>query len=167
MRFKKVIFVFAIILLHSCAGYRLGGVKPQKFSDINSIAVSHFKNLTLEPRLSVLATNSFVDALAQDGTYAILNSMRADATLIASVRTIEYKQYRSNRFDSLASDELRTTVYIDWALKKGDLTLSKGTSSGQTVFFVADNLHTSRSNALPLAVSRASQSIVSKLTEGF
>ena len=167
MRPRKTILCLTILLLHSCAGYKLGGAKPEKLSQVNSLSFSHFGNLTLEPRVSTLATNSFVDALAQDATYTIRKQAQADAHLIASVTTIDYQQHRSNRFDSLASDELRTTVNIDWQLKQHGQILSKGTSSGTTTFFVGENLHLSRRNALPLAISRATQNMIISLSEGF
>ncbi len=164
---KKAILYLATLFLYSCAGYQLGGAKPENLSHVYSLSYSHFGNLTLEPRVSTLATNSFVDALTQDGTYAIRSQNQADAHLIASVTTIDYQQHRSNRFDTLASDELRTTVNIDWQLKKNNQVISKGTSSGSTTFFAGENLHLSRRNALPLAISRATQNMVTSLSEGF
>ncbi len=164
---RLLILSLLSVVLTSCAGYTLGGGKPQKYSTIHSLAIPQMENLTLEPRLSVLATNSLVDALAQDGTYRISTSASADAVLHATIREIEYDQFRTNKFDTLASDELSAKVWIEWKLVKNGTTIDSGRNSGKTNFFVADNLHLSRNNALPIAVARATQNIVTSLSEGF
>jgi len=167
MNWRFTILGFLSLLLVSCAGYQLGGAKPEKLSHIKSIAVPQFKNLTLEPRLSSLATNSFVDAITQDGTYQVSSLASADATLVANIETIQYSQYRANRFDTLASDELTANVKIQWKLMQNGIAVDSGTASGRTNFFAEDNLQLSRDNALPVATLRAAQSIVTSITEGF
>ena len=153
--------------LSACAGYTLGGAKPAALAGVKSIAIPQFTNQSLEPRLSVLVTNSVVDAFAQDGTYAIKTPSSSDATLVATLTDVSYKQYRSNRFDTLASDELTVELNISWKLIQGQRVLISGQASGSTNFETGDNLSISRQNAFPLAASRAAEEIVISLTEGF
>jgi hypothetical protein len=165
--FLLVVILCACYFLCSCAGYHLGGAKPSEFVNIHSIAVPQFENYTLEPRLSSLVTNSTVDALSQDGTYRISQIGEADATLVATIRVIDYRQYRANRLNVLTSDELLASLMVEWKLVKNGRTLGQGTARGKTNFFVGDNLQLSRENALPVAASRAAQQIVTSLTDGF
>jgi len=116
---------------------------------------------------SSLVTNSTVDAFAQDGTYAIRSNSTADATLRGTIKEIKYLQFRASRFDTLASDELRVNLIVDWELVQNGVVIGKGTATGSTTFNAEDNLSISRQNALPLASSRAAQHIVSQLSEGF
>ena len=153
--------------LHSCAGYTLGGAKPKAYQSVDSIGVPQFINQTLEPRLSVLVTNSTVDALAQDGTYRIKDSSQADAVLQATITEVKYSQFRAKRFDTLASDELTVNVVVDWQLVRNGRVIGKGRASGSTNFNTGENLSLARQNALPLAASRTAQEIVSTISEGF
>jgi len=46
------------LCLSSCAGYKLGDVKPEKLKSVNSISVEQLNNFTLNPRVGVITTNS-------------------------------------------------------------------------------------------------------------
>ena len=158
------------IPLVGCAGYKLGGSKPTALAGVESIAVPVFANLTLEPRVGVLATNATVSALAADGTYQIKPSDQADAILKASVASIDYLQIRSSRLDTLRPFELENVLSIEWVLKDArDPTkvLDSGTAVGSSRFFLDPNTQTSRTNALPDAVQNAARSIASQLGDGF
>ena len=158
------------VSLVGCAGYKLGGSKPSALAAIDSIAVPVFANLTLEPRVGVLATNATVSALAADGTYRIVSSDQADAILQASVASIDYLQIRANRLDTLRPSQLENALSIEWVLKDArDTTkvLVSGTAIGSSRFFLDPNNQTSRTNALPDAVQNAARSIASQLSDGF
>ena len=72
------LLLFALVLsLSSCAGYQLGSVKPANLEHIQSIAIPTFKNLTLEPRSSVLMTNSVIKGFHEDGTFKTADELRA------------------------------------------------------------------------------------------
>ena len=61
-------------------------------------------------------------------------------------------------------------ITIAWTLRDADnptLILDKGESKGQTRFFAGDNLEIARTNALPDALRRASEAIVTRLADGF
>jgi hypothetical protein len=156
--------------LVSCAGYRLGGVKPASLAKVKTVAVPMFGNGTLHPRAEALATSAVVNALVQDGTYQIANGERADAVLEGELSSISYAPIRGNRLDTLLPEELANTVTIRWTLRDGkDPTkvLASGLSSGSSQFFVSANLQTARNNALPEALERAGEALVSQLANGY
>ena len=145
----------------SCTGYQLGGAKPAVLRDVKNITIPMFHNDTLHPR---------ADAMVQDGTYRITSLDKADAVLEGTVRTIDYMALRTARLDTLRPEELQNTVTLTWTLKDAKnpaKTLASGISTGTSRFFVDSNLQTSRTNALPDALQRASESMVSKLANGF
>ena len=156
-------------LLSSCAGYRLGGEKPSHLAKVKTIYVPLAKSRALFPRSEALTTNSVVDAITQDGTYLIGTATNSDATLLLTLDEINYKQTRSDRRDTLRSEELGLEVVISWVLvdplRPGD-PLEAGKNKGRTRLFVEANLQTARANALPDALQRAAQAIVSRIADG-
>lgn len=158
------------LVLASCAGYQLGGVKPAVLRDVHTIAVPMFRNATLHPRAEALATSAAADAIVQDGTYRIAPAGEADAILEGVVHQIDYAQIRATRLDTLRPEELQNTVTLTWTLRDADnptRVLATGASAGSSRFFVDSNLQTSRNNALPDALQRATEAMVSRLANGY
>ena len=167
---KAFLAILSCIALASCAGYQLGGMKPPSLSGVKTISVPMFINDTQHPRAESLATSAVTDAIVQDGTYRLADRSKADAVLEGQLSSIDYSTLRSSRLDSLLAEELTNSVNIDWVLRDArDPTkiLASGASSGTSSFFVDSNLQTARQNALPDALKRASQGVVSKLASGY
>ena len=121
-------------------------------------------------RLDATAKLIVVDAITRDGTYKIGTASKSDATLLLTLEEITYRQTSSDRRDTLRSEELNLEVKISWQLVDPKLPgkpLEEGSNSGRTRLFVDDNLQTARANALPDALQRAAQSIVSRIADGF
>ena len=110
MRFIALLLL-GLITLSSCAGYKLGNSKPSHLTEIRAVAVPLFKNKTLQTRVATLATNSCVDAIIRDGTYQIETLENADATLVATIDSIKYEEFRSQRLDTLRPEELSVEIY--------------------------------------------------------
>lgn len=158
------------LALPSCAGYHLGGVKPSAMRNVKNITVPMFKNDTLQPRAEAIATSAAIDAFVLDGTYRITPIDQADGVLEVHVHKIEYSQIRATRLDTMRPEELQNTVTLNWVLKDARnpiKTLASGSSLGTSRLFVDSNLQTARTNALPDAMERATESMVSRLANGF
>ena len=158
------------LTLASCAGYQLGGTRPAALAGVRTIAVPMFRNDTLHPRAEALATSAAADAFVQDGTYRLATSGQADAILEGAVHKVEYAQIRATRLDTLRPEELQNVVTLNWTLRDGrdpGKVLATGTSVGSSRFFVDSNLQTSRNNALPDALQRATEAMVSRLADGY
>ena len=167
---RLLLAVLAFLLANSCTGYRLGGSKPSNLKDVNSIYVAMVNNDTQFPRAAAFATNSIVDALTRDGTYRLATEDNADARLEATLATITYSQARSNKNDTLASEELEMKLTIEWVLldaKDPTRALDQGRARGSTRFFVDDNLQTARQSSIPDALKRASESLIARIADGF
>lgn len=154
----------------SCAGYRLGGVKPAALAGVERIAVPMFENGTLHPRAESVATSAVTDALSTDGTYRLSRREDADAVLEGKVSDIRYSTIRGSRFDTLLPEELTNQVTIHWTLRDARnpiKVLAEGKSTGKSQLFVSSNLQTARNNALPEAMERAAEQLVSRISTGF
>ena len=167
---KLPLLLCAPLLLVSCAGYHLGSTKPASLAHVKSIAVPMFANDTQHPKAETLATSAVSNALSQDGTFRISSSEHADAILDGRIRNISYSAIRGRRLDTLHPDELTNTVTLVWSLKDarnpGHI-LASGSSAGSSQLFVDPDLQTARNNALPDALERAADSLVSRLANGF
>lgn len=166
----KLALVAPLLVLASCAGYHLGGLKPASLANVKSIAVPMFANDTQHPRASALATSSVINALVQDGTYRISTTDKADAVLEGRLSRIKYRQIRGSRFDSAYPEELANNVTIEWILRDArdpSKVLAKDKAEGTSQLFVSANLQTARNNALPEALDRASEALVSRIANGY
>lgn len=166
----KIPALLLSLICVSCAGYQLGGVKPPSLAQVKTINVPMFANSTLHPRAEAVATSAVANALVQDGTYRIATLDKADAILEGDLREIKYTAIRGTRLDTLLPEELSNTATIHWTLRDArDPTkvLASGVSSGSSQLFVSSNLQTARNNALPEALERAGEALVSKLANGY
>jgi hypothetical protein len=166
----RSLLLLSALAFTSCAGYQLGGAKPAVLRDVHSISVPMFHNDTLHPRAEALATSAAVEAIVSDGTYRIASDSKADAVLEGHLHEIQYTPLRSTRLDTLRPEELQNTVVLNWKLtdaRNPGKVLASGSSVGTSRFFVDSNLQTSRNNALPDALQRASEAMVSRLSNGF
>jgi hypothetical protein len=173
-----------------CAGYQMGSIKPSAYADIQTISVPTFKNLTLEPRVAVLVTNSVSKQIQMDGTFKIASKGRADAELRGEIDRIERQQLRSSTVNNFKSTELMSFMVIRWALydpvtgeklaysqateddenaadASGDLVARPGRIIGRTIVFVDPNLQTGERGALAAAAQKAAEQLVSQLAEGW
>jgi hypothetical protein len=167
---RLLLSLLLVPFLASCTGYQLGGVKPKSLAGIRMVSVPMFKNDTQHPRAEAIATSAVASALLQDGTYRVSSLDKADAVLEGTVHRIDYTQVRATRLDTLRPEELLNTITLVWLLKDArDPTkvLASGTSVGTSRFFVDANLQTSRNNALPDAMERAGEALVSRIANGF
>lgn len=167
---KNLALLAPVFWLVSCAGYQLGGVKPATLAHVHAIAVPMFSNATLHPRAEALATSAVANAIVQDGTYRITRTDQADAVLEGKLRKISYSTIRGTRLDTLYPEELANTVTLEWSLrdaKDPTKVLASGTSTGTSQLFVSSNLQTARNNALPEALERAGEAMVSVLATGY
>ena len=166
----KVPLLLAPLLLVACAGYHLGGVKPAALANVKSIAVPMFANDTQHPRAEAIATSAVSNSFTQDGTFRITSSDHADAILEGRIKSIGYTAIRGRRLDTLGPEELTNTITLEWSLKDArnpSILLATGSAVGASQVFVDSDLQTARNNALPDALERAAEALVSRLANGF
>lgn len=167
---KTLLLLAPVLFLVSCAGYQLGGVKPASLAQVKTIAVPMFTNATLHPRAEALATSAVANAIVQDGTYRISKTDDADAVLEGNLLEIKYSAIRGTRLDTLLPEELTNRVTLGWTLRDArnpTKVLASGTSTGSSQLFVSSNLQTARNNALPEALERAGEALVSRIANGY
>jgi len=167
---KFIALIAPGLLLVSCAGYQLGESKPASLQAVKTIAVPMFENSSLHPRAEAIATSAVAAAIIQDGTYRIGDRDHCDAVLEGDLSGIKYSTIRGNRLNTLAPEELASTVMIKWVLRDAKnpiKVLASGSVSGTSQLFVSDNLQTAKNNALPESLQRAGVALASQLANGY
>ena len=167
IRYLSLASCFALL---SCTGYQLQSDRPHALAQVKSINVPLFANKTLIPRGETLATNSVIDAIANDGTYRIVSDHKADAILRGTIESVNYRQVRSTRLDTLRSQDMENIFIISWQLCDANnplKILAQGKARGASRFAIDSNLQTARTNAMPDAMQRAATQIVGRLTDDF
>ncbi len=168
LKVRTLLVAAAGLTLTQCAGYHLGTDKPGRLLDVNTLAVPVFKNKTLEPRSSVLVTNAVVSALQLDGTYRLVDTSLADATLHGTIRRIERRQLRSSRINTLKTRELEIKLIVEFTIEdRSGAVLMKGEADGSTNVFLDPNFQLSERQAIDDAAQRCAQDIVSRVCEGW
>jgi hypothetical protein len=169
MKFFFCLFPLLVLTLTGCAGYQLGGVKPQHLQGITKIAVPTFENLTLEPRLGALVTNAVIKQLQADGSYEIVSRDKAEAVLVAQVADVDRSQFRAVRNNVLRTSQLLVRLKTDYKLLNAadNTVLHRGRAWGESYVVLDPNFQLSEQQGLEDAAQRLAVTLTSEITEGW
>jgi hypothetical protein len=165
----RAIIFLVVALLSGCAGYTVGPIQPSFMKGMHKLAVPIFDNKTFEPQVQTLVTDTFIKQLQQDGTYEITGLDRADAEIHGIIDTVTRVKARSVIGNVLASSQFNLQVQIRvqvFNAHSGAL-MGQRDVTGQTTFFVGNDLPTQERQAIPLAAEDAAVQAASYLSEGW
>ena len=174
MRFAFLAPAFAL-MLGGCAGYHIGPVKPARFDGVKTLAVSTFKNDTLQPRVEVPLANAVIKQIQQDGTYKVADESNADALLEGTLEEIRRRPSRYVRGNVLQTREYTLQIRVRYKITQrgtGKL-LDQRSVNGSTSFFVsgsgsiAADVNQDELQAFPLAAEELAVRLVSQISEGW
>ncbi len=174
MRLAFLAPAFALIL-GGCAGYHIGPVKPARFDGMKTLAISTFKNDTLQPRVEVLLANAVIKQIQQDGTYKVTDESNADALLEGTLEEIRRRPSRYVRGNVLQTREYTLQIRVRYKITQrgtGKL-LDQRSVNGSTSFFVsgsgsiAADVNQDELQAFPLAAEELAVRLVSQISEGW
>jgi hypothetical protein len=174
MRFLTLLPVLALVF-GGCAGYQVGPIKPTRLREVETIAVSSFKNETLHPRMEVLMANAVIKQIQQDGTYRVTDEKSADAILEGTLEEIERRPARSVIGNVVRTREYVIVLKVNYRVydRATGRELDSRSVTGQTSFFVSgsDNISADvlgdERQAIPLAAEEAAVRLVSQISEGW
>ncbi len=157
-----------LLTLSGCAGYTLNGSKPAKLAEVTKLYVPTFENETLEPRLSVLVTNTVIKQLQATGTYQIVKESEADATLKGTITTIDRSQWRAVRSNTLRTKELLARMKLNYrVVDSGGTTLQRGRVQATSYVPLDTNWQTSERQLLSETAERMSVTLAGELSNGW
>lgn len=160
-----------LLILSSCAGYRLGNIPDAEMRGVRTIYVPVVKNETYEPAIQVLVTNAVLRRLDQDGTYQSGRIGEADATMeitLTDYRRISSRRARSN---SLVTEEYDLQLEATVTLvnhRTGKKFLDSEVVVGDSALYVNENrFQENERQAMPLVAEALAYEIVRRVTEGW
>ncbi len=157
-----------VLSLSGCAGYQLNGAKPAKLEGITKLYVPTFENETLEPRLAVLMTNAAIKQIQASGSYQIVNESDSEATLKATLTSIDRSQWRSVRSNTLRTKELLARMKLNYkVLDTSGVILHKGRVQATSYVPVDANWQTSERQLLSEAAERMSVTLANEIANGW
>ena len=163
------------LLLGGCAGYHVGPIKPTRMANINSLAITNFRNDTLTPRVEVLLADSLIKQIQQDGTFKIARDHEGDAVVQGRLEEVIRTPVRSVRGNVFLTREFLLTLRCSYTVTNrstGEL-IDRQIVTGQTTFFVggtspiAADINQDERQAFPLAAENLAVKITSHLSEGW
>jgi hypothetical protein len=165
----RAIVFLVVALLSGCAGYTLGPIQPSFMKGVHKLAVPIFDNKTYEPQVQTLVTDTFIKQLQQDGTYEITGLDRADAEVRGTIFAVTRIKARSVIGNVLASSQfnLQVQIRVQVVNTRSGATMGQRDVTGQTTFFVGNDLPTQERQAIPLAAEDAAVQAASVLSEGW
>ena len=165
----RAIIFLVVALLSGCAGYTVGPIQPTYMAGVHKLAVPIFDNKTYEPQIQTLVTTTFIKQLQQDGTYEITGLDRADAEVRGTIFTVTRIKARSVIGNVLASSQFNLQVNLSVVVVNthSGATIGQRDVTGQTTFFVGNDLPTQERQAIPLAAEDAAVQAASYLSEGW
>lgn len=169
------LLALALLLLPGCAGYTLGPIKPKRYENIQTVAVSSFTNETLEPRLEVMLANLVIRQIQQDGTYRVTDEAHADAILECKLEQLDRRSARSVVGNVLLAKEYTLTLRGRYLFRRRGTgeQLESRSVAGSTSFFVsgssviAADVNQDERQAVPLAARDLAVRLVAQITEGW
>jgi hypothetical protein len=153
-----------------CLGYKLGPIQPHFMEGIHTIAVPTMRNETLIPRIEVLATDTLIRQIQEDGTYQVASDEdTADAVLEAEITQVIRRPSRTVINDVQTTEEFDMTLTIHYRIirKATGETIDDRVATGTTSFFVSGDVNQDERQAIPLAALSASQQAVREFSEGW
>ncbi len=118
MKVSSPLITLTAILLVFAGGCGVYSFNPGGKSSIQSIAVSHFENETIEYGLSDRMTDLVIDAFINDGNMKVVPEGDADAVLSGILTSYERKAYTYDENDNVSQYAVK--VVFDIVLAKPD-----------------------------------------------
>ncbi len=159
----------AAVIVSGCA-YRLGSIAGEELSGIRTVYVPVVKNETYEPNISVMVTDAIIQHLHRDGTLRVVREANADSVLDVKLVEFDRRPQRSARRDTRVVSEYRVELKGEATFtRRGDAKpiLDKDEFTGETEFFIGQDLQEAERQAMGLLADDLARKIVAKITEGW
>ena len=171
MRFFALlpVLLMGMIALNGCAGYHLGPAKPSYLKDVHTVSIPVFRNNTLIPRIEAVFTTSVISQMQQDGSLKVVGPGEGDATLVCVIDRIERAPARSVTGNVLLTSEFELNVGVRYSLQEKGTgrIIDNGRITGETSFFVGNDVQQDERQAIPIAAQQLAVRLVSQVVEGF
>ena len=160
-------FAMLLLLLTSCAGYKLGPTSGQ-IAGARSIQINPFVNQTVEPRLSDALTHALRKQIQQDGTFRLNTADEGDIIVTGAIVKYDRVAVALRARDALTPRDYRITItaHITARERVGGRILLDRDVVGRTDVRAGADLNSEELQGIPLAADFLAASATSLLADG-
>ena len=163
MRWFGLMALACAVVCAGCTGYRMGSPVPQA---LRTIHVPAFENRTEYPMVGSVAAQQLMDAIIEDGTFALMPYDRARLRVQAIVTGLASSAIRYERETSLSPEEYAITLKVQFYVfdrVTGETYINGKTFAVTESLLTGDDYQTSLINALPRLSRRLAQTLLATL----
>lgn len=154
----------AVVFLSGCA-YQLGPTNEQ-IAGAQTIAIQHFPNQTLEPRLTDLVATSLRREVQRDGTFRLATQGQADLVVTGTIINLNRQPVGSTRDDVLTPTDYDVRITARVKALRGGQTVYEGEVSGSAQVVFSSDLNNAERQNLPVAADNLARNLVSVIANG-
>ncbi len=169
-RLSLAVLGFVLLFaLSGCAGYRLGNVSGRSIQGVHTVFVPMAHNHSLTPNLETVLTDAIIRRFNNDGTL-VPSTDNADSEVDVDVTGVDTTPIRSTISDTLATAQYQLTIRakVTFINKRMAKTILKDSQvTGQTSFYLQNDVVEGERQALPLASEDLAKNVVILVTEGW
>lgn len=154
----------AVVFLSGCA-YQLGPTNEQ-IAGAQTIAIQHFPNQTLEPRLTDLVATSLRREVQRDGTFRLATQGQADLVVTGTIINLNRQPVGSTRDDVLTPTDYDVRITARVKALRGGQTVYEGEVSGSAQVVFSSDLNNAERQNLPVAADNLARNLVSAIANG-
>ena len=152
-----------VMVCAGCSGYRLGSPVPQ---ELRTIHVPAFENRTEYPMVGAVAAQQLMDAIIEDGTFALTSYDRARLRVQAIVTGLASSAVRYERVTAMTPTEYTVTLKVQFYVfdrVTGETYINGKTFAATESVLTRDDFQTSITDALPRLSRRLAQRLLATL----
>lgn len=157
--------VAATLMLAGCAGYQLGGTRPE---GIETVSMAPVINKTTEPAIELQVTHAVRDRLQFDGRLKLLNpGAAADGLIEVTLTKYDLTPIAFSPDQKTVPEIYRLRITGTAKLKNmktGEI-ISESATYGEATFPFESDLTSAKRDALPLAAAEIAKFMVDDLIE--
>ncbi|MGN0885826.1 MAG: LPS assembly lipoprotein LptE [Candidatus Spyradenecus sp.] len=153
----------AAVVCAGCSGYRMGSPVPQA---LRTIHVPAFENRTEYPMVGAMAAQQLMDAIVEDGTFALAPYDRARLRVQAIVTGLSSSAIRYERETTLSPAEYAVTFKVQFYVfdrVTGETYINGKTFAVTESLLTRNDYQTSLIDALPRLSRRLAQKLLAAL----
>ncbi len=152
-----------LLLLCGCA-YKFGTIKDPGFK---TIFIENFKSDVDEPSLENLVTTTVIQQFQNDGTLTVTDADKADVILRGNITQFSMSPARYSRQNEITPVESSMSLGVKYTLtKRGEeKPYFTGSASGETSFFIGNDLTSDKRQGIPLAAAKLGRQMVTQIAD--
>lgn len=155
--------IVSIIVLSGCAGYQRGSAVPR---ELRTIHIPAFENHTEYPMVGASATQQFLDAVIEDGTFTPMTFETARLRTQVIIKSCSTDSVRYDRDNLIVPDEYYLTLTAELYIfdaKTGETYVNGKKITATDTMLTRNHYQTGINDAIPRVARRLARTLLDEL----